>query len=640
MSIKEIYCFNPFCGKRQPLEENNPTKCTHCKEESLKLGGIFYAVKINKKKDIVKSFVAQKCTEQNNNFFIKVTYSHSRSETYTNKINNYGNLANNNYTNPKKESELDPPLRKLKTELPESIPSIEEIHFNYFCTYVVSKRINGKNLKVRIRDEKPLTREHLLQMFESIATALKKIHDRGIIHGDIKPENIIFSEKDNGKIFFVDPLVAKSFNEDKHPSYIPNTPYNAYISPNLQEYLSEPHSEDINYVEEYTKSDDIYAISALFIKILSNQISNENDGRSDDGIWRWSIGIDGIDNIDSLKELLDKIVAKSPGYRNRAKVDELIDCIVSLQKKPEDNISSSPKNRELLNKFITSIPQLKWLGEFRDKLNQAERDKPIVKILTSAATLIIIFGGGAWAVVNLIVPLWLKNSPPPTKTQHTSPSNSIYKLTEEQLKPLQDALSPNSPNFKQGDILTHQLLLELFKRERVNLTSTIKFNQVNITNNKKEVIPVKRIPEYCADLERIDKLWRSASNNNFGFKAQKEIVDNMKFSNTRHTAQDKRTEDFYAKQVKSLGWGELNQSDFDRIEKIRSNNQLYEIQRDEIIKVIQLNGGFSDIDIKSPENHKGYYPITVKLGTTENWPNFSDWCSPDYESRRKTKLDN
>jgi hypothetical protein len=81
---------------------------------------------------------------------------------------------------------------------------------------------------------------------------------------------------------------------------------------------------------------------------------------------------------------------------------------------------------------------------------------------------------------------------------------------------------------------------------------------------------------------------------------------------------------------------------FEQIEQLRRKSLKYESQRDQIIKIIESNGGSSEMKIETAskddlDQFKGYYPITIKLGITEKWPNFYDWCSEDYERERKNK---
>ena len=74
----------------------------------------------------------------------------------------------------------------------------------YLHHYVVSAYQGQEALsKIKNKRDERISLEDILSMFLEMANALKIMHDEGIIHGDIKPENIVIGEKDNRKYFFL-----------------------------------------------------------------------------------------------------------------------------------------------------------------------------------------------------------------------------------------------------------------------------------------------------------------------------------------------------------------------------------------------------------------------------------------------------
>jgi hypothetical protein len=74
----------------------------------------------------------------------------------------------------------------------------------YLHHYVVSAYQGQEALsKIKNKRDERISLEDTLSMFLEMANALKIMHDEGIIHGDIKPENIVIGEKDNRKYFFL-----------------------------------------------------------------------------------------------------------------------------------------------------------------------------------------------------------------------------------------------------------------------------------------------------------------------------------------------------------------------------------------------------------------------------------------------------
>lgn len=70
---------------------------------------------------------------------------------------------------------------------------VEVVDFN--CTaegqpYIVMELLEGENLRRRIERERTLTPRDLLQVMEPVCDALQAVHAIGVVHRDMKPENI------------------------------------------------------------------------------------------------------------------------------------------------------------------------------------------------------------------------------------------------------------------------------------------------------------------------------------------------------------------------------------------------------------------------------------------------------------------
>jgi len=66
--------------------------------------------------------------------------------------------------------------------------------------YMVMEWVEGQLLRQIIHDQKPLSEERSLRIAARICAALEHIHNRGVAHRDMKPENVMVDSEDNIKL--------------------------------------------------------------------------------------------------------------------------------------------------------------------------------------------------------------------------------------------------------------------------------------------------------------------------------------------------------------------------------------------------------------------------------------------------------
>src|SRR5215212_9530691 len=72
--------------------------------------------------------------------------------------------------------------------------------------------IDGRTLKQVIHDERPLSQDFVVNVLRQVAAALAAAHAMGIVHRDVKPENIFIDSE--GKALLADFGVARSMSGD------------------------------------------------------------------------------------------------------------------------------------------------------------------------------------------------------------------------------------------------------------------------------------------------------------------------------------------------------------------------------------------------------------------------------------------
>lgn len=123
--------------------------------------------------------------------------------------------------------------------------------------YIVMEYVRGETLRRIIDDEAPFSPDDVAALIEQIASALDHAHDRGVIHRDVKPQNIIVNEQGVAKI--LDFGIAGSVDDSAtHALRGQGTP--AYIAPEV--LAGRPPSP----------ASDVYALGILAFEMLTGRL--------------------------------------------------------------------------------------------------------------------------------------------------------------------------------------------------------------------------------------------------------------------------------------------------------------------------------------------------------------------------------
>lgn len=113
----------------------------------------------------------------------------------------------------------------------------------------------GGNLKDYMAGKNYVPFQTAIDILEQIGSAIDYTHRKGVIHGDVKPENVLFSA-DFSSVYLTDFGVAKHFPA-KDATVVMGTGTLAYLSP-----------EQIQY-NKITPLSDIYSFSLVAFKLLT-----------------------------------------------------------------------------------------------------------------------------------------------------------------------------------------------------------------------------------------------------------------------------------------------------------------------------------------------------------------------------------
>ncbi len=205
-----------------------------------------------------------------------------------------------------------------------NIVKIYDVGFSEQLQYIVMEYIEGITLKEYIEEEKVLTWKDTVHFVIQILRALQHAHDKGIIHRDIKPQNIMmFSD---GTIKVMDFGIAKFAREEGKTATDQAIGSVHYIS---------PEQAGGNVTDQKS---DIYSVGAMMYEMLTGSKPFDSDNPV-------SIAVMHIHDIperprainpdipDGLEEIVLKAMEKDPHDRYQ-NTDEMLDDIGRFKENP------------------------------------------------------------------------------------------------------------------------------------------------------------------------------------------------------------------------------------------------------------------------------------------------------------------
>ncbi|GAB4574447.1 MAG: hypothetical protein Kow0077_21060 [Anaerolineae bacterium] len=134
--------------------------------------------------------------------------------------------------------------------------------------FIAMKLVRGHTLSRVLRDHKrsgqPMPPKRVLEIVRDVCAALDYAHERGIIHRDVKPSNILFDEAANNRAILTDFGLAMELGGDTTLGTAFGTP--RYIAP-----------EQAMSSQQAVPQSDIYSLAVVVYEMLTGKVPFEDE---------------------------------------------------------------------------------------------------------------------------------------------------------------------------------------------------------------------------------------------------------------------------------------------------------------------------------------------------------------------------
>lgn len=217
--------------------------------------------------------------------------------------------------------------------------------------YIVMEYVTGKTLKQVIRSRGPLVNEEAVDIMKQLCSAISEAHSRGIIHRDIKPQNVIVKADGSIKILDFGIATAKGSMQLTQANNVMGSVH--YLAPELAKG------------EAASPRSDIYALGIVLYEMLAGDVPFKADQAVQIALKHMREPMPDVRLINasvpqSIANVITRATAKDPNNRYgscREMLQDISTCLrperlnerklvlhedIQKQKKEQTNVKAEP----------------------------------------------------------------------------------------------------------------------------------------------------------------------------------------------------------------------------------------------------------------------------------------------------------
>lgn len=275
-----------------------------------------------------------------------------------------------------------------------NIVKVYDVSFGERIQYIVMEYIDGITLKEYIEQQKDIRWKEAVHFTVQILRALQHAHDKGIVHRDIKPQNIMLLS--DGTIKVTDFGIARFARNDIRVTSAAEKAIGSvhYISP--EQARGEITDEKA----------DIYSVGVMLYEMLTGRLPFEADNAVSIAIMQMQSEPDKLRDInpdipDGLEEITIKAMQKDPSKRYQSAAEMLYD-IDEFKRNPSIHFEYKYFVDQTPTRFVEAITKIKGGSDSQNGGNEDEAEgeqqenkgSPVIPVLAAVA--------GAFVLVALL----------------------------------------------------------------------------------------------------------------------------------------------------------------------------------------------------------------------------------------------
>lgn len=263
-----------------------------------------------------------------------------------------------------------------------NIVKVFDVSFSEKMQYIVMEYIDGITLKQYIDQQKILTWKEAVHFTVQILKALKHAHDRGIVHRDIKPQNIMLLS--DGTIKVTDFGIARFTHSETRTMTDKAIGSVHYISPEQARG------------EETDDKTDIYSVGVMLYEMLTGRLPFEAESAVSVAIMQMQAEPKRPREIndtipEGLEDITLKAMQKDPAQRYQSAA-EMLEDIEKFKQNPSIHFEYKYFVDDNPTKYVDSINEIRGVEEEEkeDKKKKKKKQTPYIPVLAGIAAAVLL----------------------------------------------------------------------------------------------------------------------------------------------------------------------------------------------------------------------------------------------------------